>query len=815
MKNRIVCLFPVVLFLANHSLPAQEPPEKQPAEDPWQKMEDLQPIVVTGTKTAKLLKESPVTTHIVKRKRMEVRGDTNLFEALRGTSGVVTEVNCQNCNFTGVRLNGLDSKYNQILFNGVPVIGSLAQVYLYQQIPESMIERVEVVKGGGSTLYGGGAVGGVINVLTRIPRKDYAELKSQQSWIGGKTPNNNSTVALSRLSENKKMGLYVYGGSQYNSAHFQDEDEFSEINSIKMQSIGFTGFIKPIEDGELSYTVLASQEKRRGGSDFDQEVFHAGIAEAIESANYIGILKWQQKLGEKLSYNLYSSASRVERETYYGSNIAYHSIIPGTNLVNPNVYRYANWRDYQNWQRNGSGPIVNANGEINFSGDAGGEFYGNDGNHAFGDTLSNVIFVGADVLLSINDNHKILVGYQQSIEDMRDKQSRVHDAVDRDLARAYTGQIDWQNDLDYTLYNNLQNQGITRLKYVNPALFIQYEAKIGKLFDLVAGIRGDKHSALNKTIYSPRLALVSHLTKWLDWRNSYSTGFRPPQVFVEDFHLAVVSGEVTRIQNDPYLSSETSRSYSSSFTFDYTVDKVHIEHLVGGFYTRLYDAFIEQPAAGNVFLRRNSEGAEVYGGELETKVFYKNWELSVSFTRQRSLYMDARRVLDENDPANLTNYDQSPVMDATQTLQIGGRSFAVTIPESIMARYPLLFGGGTYSKEFAKVPSYYGNILLTYKHQNLSVSGDMTYWGRMYIPHLAGYIAYDRWEKKGYMKNVGFRVAYKFFRDRDSYLEAFVGVKNAFNDYQKDLDKGIFRDVNYFYGPAQPRTYYTGLKARF
>jgi len=81
--------------------------------------------------------------------------------------GVRVENNCQNCNFNQVRINGMEGKYSQILIDGLPIVSALAGVYVLEQIPANMIERLEVVKGGGSPLYGSNAVAGVVNVITK------------------------------------------------------------------------------------------------------------------------------------------------------------------------------------------------------------------------------------------------------------------------------------------------------------------------------------------------------------------------------------------------------------------------------------------------------------------------------------------------------------------------------------------------------------------------------------------------------------------------------------------------------------------------
>ena len=92
------------------------------------------------------------------------------------------ESNCQNCNFSQIRLLGLEGPYTQLLIDGQPVISSLAQVYGIEQIPSRMIQRIEIVKGGGSALYGSGSVGGVVNIIPREPSRPGGLFESRVDW---------------------------------------------------------------------------------------------------------------------------------------------------------------------------------------------------------------------------------------------------------------------------------------------------------------------------------------------------------------------------------------------------------------------------------------------------------------------------------------------------------------------------------------------------------------------------------------------------------------------------------------------------------
>src|SRR3990170_3239467 len=109
--------------------------------------------VVTATRTRQGLDRVPVRTEVIRRADIEASSARTLADAVEFTTGVRVESNCQNCNFSQIRLLGLDGPYTQVLFDGQPTFSSLASVYGIEQIPAGLVERIEVVKGGGSALY--------------------------------------------------------------------------------------------------------------------------------------------------------------------------------------------------------------------------------------------------------------------------------------------------------------------------------------------------------------------------------------------------------------------------------------------------------------------------------------------------------------------------------------------------------------------------------------------------------------------------------------------------------------------------------------
>lgn len=128
----------------------------------------LDQVVVTSSKTETRRRESPSLVNVLSAKTLLNVGACSLADGLDFQPGVRVENDCQNCGFTQVRINGLDGHYSQILMNSRPVFSALTGVYGLEQIPANMIERVEVMRGGGSALFGSSAVGGTVNIITKI-----------------------------------------------------------------------------------------------------------------------------------------------------------------------------------------------------------------------------------------------------------------------------------------------------------------------------------------------------------------------------------------------------------------------------------------------------------------------------------------------------------------------------------------------------------------------------------------------------------------------------------------------------------------------
>jgi outer membrane receptor for ferrienterochelin and colicins len=131
----------------------------------------LEQVVVTGTMKETFISASPVKIEVITQKFLQTNPTNNIIEAVQTVNGVQEQINCGVCGTNDIHINGMEGPYTLVLIDGMPIMSALATVYGFNGIPTSLIDRVEIIKGPSSTLYGSEAVGGVINIITTKPEK--------------------------------------------------------------------------------------------------------------------------------------------------------------------------------------------------------------------------------------------------------------------------------------------------------------------------------------------------------------------------------------------------------------------------------------------------------------------------------------------------------------------------------------------------------------------------------------------------------------------------------------------------------------------
>jgi len=278
-------------------------------------------MVVTGTRTAKRLADTPVHVQLITRETIEASASRTLADAIELTPGVRIESNCQNCNFSQVRMLGLEGPYSQILVDGQPTVSSLALVYGVEQFPASALENVEVVKGGGAAIYGAGAVGGVINLIPHSPLDTHLTLETRATETGGE-PGHSFSAIGDWSPRGRKTGFSIIAQLDEVDPADLDGDGFTEVTSRELLTFGLRGEHYLLgDDARLSAELNWTDASRRGG---DLERFglapdETALTEEIATERLGFSLGFLHTVSPRFDYRLAASYAETSRDSYYGA----------------------------------------------------------------------------------------------------------------------------------------------------------------------------------------------------------------------------------------------------------------------------------------------------------------------------------------------------------------------------------------------------------------------------------------------------------------------------------------------------------------
>lgn len=279
----------------------------------------LQQVVVTATQHAVSRMETPSVVGVVDRRQLEATSAVNLGEGLKYQTGVCIENTCQNCGAFDVRLNGLGGAYSQVLIDSRPINSALASLYLLEQLPSAMIDQVEVLRGGGSALYGSNAIAGVINVITKEPVRNSASVSNNTSLVGGNSVDWSNSFNASVVSDNHKAGIYIFGHNRQRNPYDANGDGYSELGLLKARMVGFRGYLRTSDHSKLNLEYHNINDFRRGGDLFDLPSPQAHISEGGEHDIHSAQLKWDWFSPDGKGHaSVFASTQYVDRKSYYG-----------------------------------------------------------------------------------------------------------------------------------------------------------------------------------------------------------------------------------------------------------------------------------------------------------------------------------------------------------------------------------------------------------------------------------------------------------------------------------------------------------------
>ena len=657
----------------------------------------LNQVVVSASRNEVNRREAVSIVNVITPRLFEKTASVCLADGLNFQPGLRVENNCNNCGFPQLRINGLEGPYTQILIDSRPINSALAGVYGLEHIPVNMIERVEVIRGGASALFGSSAIGGTVNIITKEALKNSLTMSNTSAWIYGSAPDITTNLNASIVSNNNQAGVTLFASARQRAPFDYNGDGFSEIGKTNLKSLGFRGFYRTGHSGKLTLEYHTIDEFRRGGNNFDRPPHEADIAEQTDHIIHSGGFKYDIYLKDtKHALQVYSSMQHIDRESYYG--------------VGQNPDAYGNTQDFS---------LVSGS--------------------QYTLRMNDFLFMPAIFISGVEYSHNAL----------KDEMLGYHRIIDQKIdIYSVFAQNEWRNERA----------------------------------SILLGGRLDKHSMMDNPIFSPRISTRYAPLSWLNLRTGYAAGFRGPQAYDEDLHVTAVGGGVALIQIADDLEAEKSHTFTLSAEYNKSFSNMAFSFLAEGFYTMLDNVFVIEEIAredGNVILERtNGSGAVVTGVNLEANfVMSKNFQINSGFTLQSSKYKEPETWSENVEP----------------------------------------------QRKMFRAPSNYGYMTAIYSpKRQLDLSLSSVYTGSMLVQHFGVYhdgpngevivIRPDREVNTPKFFDLNCKIAYNFKLQDNVALQLNAGVKNIFNSYQRDFDKGKLRDAGYIYGSTIPRTVFIGMK---
>jgi outer membrane receptor for ferrienterochelin and colicins len=648
----------------------------------------LDEVVVTGNFEAVLRENSAVLVDVTGKEELEAIGATSLADGIGFQSGLRLETNCQNCGFSQVRMNGLDGAYSQILINGKSAFSSVNNIYGLEQIPVELIEKVEIVKGGGSAIYGANAIAGTINVITKDPVNNGFQVNASADAIGLDKLQYALSGTGTYRSKSNRFGLVATLAHRNRLEYDANDDGYSEIPRLRTIGGNLKMFYKTGKRSKLGGEVRIVNEYRRGGDRILMAPHEANIAEQLKSQVYGGELDFvHYTRNKKNKFDIYGFVQKTIMDNYYGGG------------MDPDGY--------------GTTQDLSWNAGFRY-------------NRKF-----DSLIIGSGELTA---------GLEARNSFLRDEKPGYNVVINQ----------------DYFLFGG----------------FAEFNWKMHEKFSWISGMRLDYQNITKKLAFMPRVVFLYKPIKGMGIRATYARGFRAPQVFSEDVHAELVSGEIKRVQLATDLKSEFSNSLNLSIVYDFSKEQHFFTVSIDGFYNQIDNPFILEQLVdpgleGIVLEKRNGARLSVYGVNADFKYA---WEKKMVF------------------------------------------ELGVTYQQSRYAN-PVQWVPGQFTNSILKTPNVYANYLFAYKPikpLNLALFGRIS--GKMSVPHYAGFIPEDIMEVSPAYYDLGFKIDYTFSLPRFYNITVGAYIKNMLNSYQSDFDSGMDRDAGYVHGPTMPRTIGISLK---
>lgn len=316
----------------------------------------LDEIVVSGTLRPVSKSASPVPVDVYGKSFFKKNPTPSIFESLQNVNGVRPQLNCNVCNTGDIHINGLEGPYTFVLIDGMPIVSGLSTVYGLTGIPQALIERIEIVKGPASTLYGSEAVGGIINIITKKPSNSPTLSVDSFSSSWGEI---NTDIGFRYQLSEKIQGLTGINYFNYQNIIDNNDDGFTDLTLQNRISIFNKLNFKRKKNKLFTVAFRYLYEDRWGGETNWNKIFRGTdqiYGESIYTSRWETFGTYQLPTSENISFQF--SANGHQQNSFYGIDTynANQLIAFGQFVINKKVkkihnillgiaYRYTSYDD--------------------------------------------------------------------------------------------------------------------------------------------------------------------------------------------------------------------------------------------------------------------------------------------------------------------------------------------------------------------------------------------------------------------------------------------------------------------------------------
>lgn len=315
----------------------------------------LDEVVVTGTLKAVSRSESPVPVESYKPAYFRKNPTPNVFEALQNVNGVRPQLNCNICNTGDIHINGLEGPYTLVLIDGMPIVSGLSTVYGLSGIPNSILDRIEVVKGPASSLYGSEAVGGLINIITKTARTSPAFYADAFTTSWGEA---NADASFKFSASDKASALTGINYFNYSNPIDENGDNFTDVTLQDRVSI-FQKWNFERRDNKLFSIMGRYYYEDRWGGEMQWRKRHRGGSEVYGESIYtsrfeiVGAyeLPFKEKILFQYSYTdhdqnaAYGNTKYLAQQRIGFAQLTWEKKLAGHDLLFGTAFRYQYYND--------------------------------------------------------------------------------------------------------------------------------------------------------------------------------------------------------------------------------------------------------------------------------------------------------------------------------------------------------------------------------------------------------------------------------------------------------------------------------------